>query len=45
MVHNNRDEDRLIHAYFDIDLDVVWSTSKEDIRLLITELKKLINLE
>jgi len=34
---------RLIHAYFDIDLDVVWSTSKEDIPLLITELKKLIN--
>ena len=33
---------RLIHAYFDIDLNVVWSTSTEDIPLLITELKRLI---
>lgn len=33
---------RLIHAYFDIDLDVVWSTSTGDIPLLITELKELI---
>jgi uncharacterized protein with HEPN domain len=33
---------RLIHAYFDIDLDVVWSTSTTDIRLLVTELTKLI---
>ena len=33
---------RLIHAYFDIDLNVVWSTSNTDIPLLITELKKLI---
>jgi len=34
---------RLIHAYFDINLDVVWSTSTVDIPLLITELKKLID--
>jgi len=33
---------RLIHAYFSIDLDVVWSTSTQDIPLLITELKKLV---
>jgi uncharacterized protein with HEPN domain len=33
---------RLIHAYFSINLDVVWSTSTEDIPLLITELKKLL---
>jgi uncharacterized protein with HEPN domain len=33
---------RLIHAYFSINLDVVWSTSKEDIPTLIQELKKLI---
>ena len=33
---------RLIHAYFAIDLNVVWSTSTTDIPLLITELKKLI---
>lgn len=34
---------RLIHAYFSINLDVVWSTSKDDIPTLITELKKLLN--
>lgn len=33
---------RLIHAYFSINLDVVWSTSKDDIPTLIQELKKLI---
>jgi uncharacterized protein with HEPN domain len=33
---------RLIHAYFDIDLDVVWSTSETDIPMLITELGRLI---
>ena len=33
---------RLIHAYFDINLDVVWSTSTEDIPLLITNLKKFV---
>ena len=34
---------RLIHAYFSINLDVVWSTSKDDIPSLITELKKLLD--
>ncbi len=34
---------RLIHAYFSINLDVVWSTSKEDIPSIITELKKLLD--
>ena len=34
---------RLIHAYFSINLDVVWSTSKDDITMLITELKKLLD--
>jgi uncharacterized protein with HEPN domain len=33
---------RLIHAYYSIDLNVVWSTSKIDIPMLITEVKKLI---
>jgi len=33
---------RLIHAYFSIDLDVVWSTSTDDIPFLITELKRLL---
>ena len=34
---------RLIHAYFDIDLNVVWSTSTEDVPLVIAELKKLLD--
>jgi uncharacterized protein with HEPN domain len=33
---------RLIHAYFSINLDVVWSTSTEDIPSLIRELKPLL---
>jgi len=33
---------RLIHAYFSINLDVVWSTSIEDIPSLIRELKTLL---
>ncbi len=31
---------RLIHAYFDVDLDRVWDTVKDDIPFLIKELKK-----
>ena len=34
---------RLIHAYFDINLNVVWNTSTEDIPLLMGELKKLVD--
>jgi len=34
---------RLIHAYFDIDLNVVWSTSTEDVPSVIAELKKLLD--
>jgi uncharacterized protein with HEPN domain len=34
---------RLIHAYFEINLDVVWRTSKDDIPSLIEELKKLLS--
>lgn len=34
---------RLIHAYFSINLDVVWSTSTKDITLLVAELDKLLN--
>ncbi len=34
---------RLIHAYFSINLDVVWSTSTKDITLLVAELNKLLN--
>ncbi|OHB58940.1 MAG: hypothetical protein A2173_12170 [Planctomycetes bacterium RBG_13_44_8b] len=34
---------RLIHAYFSINLDVVWSTSTEDIPPLIEELSELLD--
>ena len=33
---------RLIHAYFSINLNVVWSTSTEDIPPLIKELRKVL---
>ena len=33
---------RLIHAYFDIDLDVVWTTVTKDLPLLKTELEKIL---
>ncbi len=33
---------RLIHAYFSVNLDIVWRTSKDDIPPLITELKRLL---
>jgi uncharacterized protein with HEPN domain len=32
---------RLIHAYFDINLDVVWSTITSDLPALISELEKI----
>jgi uncharacterized protein with HEPN domain len=31
---------RLIHAYFDVDLDIVWKTVTEDLKPLINELEK-----
>jgi len=34
--------DRLIHGYFDINLDVVWQTVTEDLPPLIAQLKKIV---
>ena len=34
--------DRLIHAYFDVDLDIAWETVKKDLPVLINLLKKII---
>jgi len=31
---------RLIHGYFDIDLDIVWQTVTQDLPALISRLKK-----
>jgi uncharacterized protein with HEPN domain len=36
---------RLIHAYFDIDLDRVWDTIIDDMPSLINTLEKLISSE
>jgi uncharacterized protein with HEPN domain len=36
---------RLIHAYFDIDYDVVWEAISSEIPKIIPELEKLIALE
>ena len=33
---------RLIHAYFDIDLNRVWDTVEDDLPPLITELEKIV---
>lgn len=33
---------RLTHAYFDIDLDLVWQTVTEDLVPLIVELERLL---
>lgn len=33
---------RLVHAYFDIDLDILWKTVQEDLPQLIAELERAI---
>ena len=33
--------DRLIHGYFDVNLDVVWETVREDLPVVIAELEKI----
>ena len=36
--------DRLIHGYFDVDLDVVWEIVKADLPRLIAELNKALGV-
>ena len=36
---------RLIHVYFDIDLDRVWDTVTDDLPLLINALEKIVRQE
>lgn len=36
---------RLIHAYFDIDLDRVWDTVTDDLPPLVAELEKIVSPE
>jgi uncharacterized protein with HEPN domain len=33
---------RLIHAYFDVDLDVVWTTVTKDLPVLKTDLEEIL---
>ena len=33
--------DRLIHGYFDVNLDVVWRTATQDLPVLIAQLEKI----
>jgi len=33
---------RLIHAYFDVNLDIVWQTVVNDLPALVTELEKIV---
>ncbi len=37
--------DRLIHGYFDVNMDVVWETVTEDLPPLITDLEKILGPE
>lgn len=32
----------LVHVYFDIDLDIVWNTVRNDLPFLIGELEKIV---
>lgn len=34
--------DKLIHDYFDVDLDTVWETAKEEIPVLIPQIEAII---
>lgn len=34
--------DRLIHAYFDVNLDIVWHTVTEDLPPLVAEVELLL---
>ena len=36
---------RLIHGYFDIDLNIVWQTIKDDIPNLLKEIEIVIEQE
>ncbi|MGF7184253.1 uncharacterized protein with HEPN domain [Desulfitispora alkaliphila] len=36
---------RLIHGYYDIDLNIVWKTVSSDIEPLLSELKNIIKYE
>ena len=36
--------DRLIHGYFDVDLDIIWSIVADDLPILIAGLRRILPL-
>ena len=34
---------RLVHAYFDLDLDLIWQTAVEELPALVVRLEQLIS--
>jgi len=36
--------DRLIHGYFDVDLDIIWNIVNRDLPPLIEELEKILSV-
>lgn len=34
--------DKLIHDYFDVDLDMVWETATKDIPTLLPEIESIV---
>lgn len=36
---------RLVHGYYDIDLDVVWSTTQHDLQPLIEQLETVLGVD
>jgi len=40
-----RMRNRLIHAYFDVNLNIIWQTVTEDLPALIPELQRLLQQE
>jgi uncharacterized protein with HEPN domain len=36
---------RLVHAYFDINSDIVWSAVSQDLSPLVTELERILAIE
>jgi uncharacterized protein with HEPN domain len=36
---------RLVHAYFDIDFDLVWSTATQAAPALLAQVKPLLDLD
>jgi uncharacterized protein with HEPN domain len=33
---------RIVHAYFDVDLDIIWQVITQDLELLLIEVEKVI---